>query len=280
MPETSEARESSAGWLARVLALPKDGPVRTLVVALVVSFCCAVLVAGTAIWLRPQYQLNQDLNRQRNILAAAALLTPEKGVQELFEQVEPQVVDLVTGNYARDIDPATLVGAQARADSARDVPIPRDLDIAFIKDRPRYAVVYLVYEAEGLSAIVLPVYGYGLWSTMYGYIALEEDATTIIGLRFYEHEETPGLGGEIDNPEWQQLWRGKRIYNESGEPLIEVTRGQVSTRGDARADHQVDGITGATLTGQGVTNLLRYWLGEQGFGPYLQQLREVREEGL
>ncbi len=100
MSETSGARESSARWLTRVLALPKDSPVRTLMVTLVVSFCCAVLVAGTAIGLRPQYQLNQELNRQRNILAAAALLTPEKDVQELFEQVEPRVVDLVTGNYA------------------------------------------------------------------------------------------------------------------------------------------------------------------------------------
>ncbi len=264
MPETSNARESS---------------VRTLLVALVVSFCCAVLVAGTAIWLRPQYQLNQELNRQRNILAAAALLTPETDVQELFEQVEPRVVDLLTGNYARDIDPATLIGAQARADSAKNVPIPRDLDIAFIKDRPQYAVVYLVYEAEGLNAIVLPVYGYGLWSTMYGYIALEEDATTIIGLRFYDHGETPGLGGKIDNPEWQRLWRGKKIYDDSGEPLIEVIKGRVAPGSDARADYRVDGITGATLTGHGVTNLLRYWLGEQGFGPYLQHLRDNGEEG-
>ena len=115
---------------------------------------------------------------------------------------------------------------------------------------------------------------------MYGYIALEADATTIIGLRFYDHGETPGLGGEIDNPDWQRLWRGKKIYDESGEPLIEVIKGRVAPGSNVRADNQVDGITGATLTGQGVTNLLRYWLGEQGFGPYLQQLREVGGEGI
>jgi Na+-transporting NADH:ubiquinone oxidoreductase subunit C len=278
MSETSGARESSARWLTRVLALPKDSPVRTLMVTLVVSFCCAVLVAGTAIGLRPQYQLNQELSRQRNILAAAALLTPEKDVQELFEQVEPRVVDLVTGNYVREIDPATLVGVQARAESARSAPIPRDLDIAFIKDRPKYAVVYLVYEVDRLSAIVLPVYGYGLWSTMYGYIALETDATTIIGLRFYDHGETPGLGGEIDDSEWQRLWRGKKIYGDSGEPLIEVIKGRVALGSNASADHQVDGLTGATLTGHGVPNLLRYGLGEQGCGPYLQHFRDDGEE--
>lgn len=258
----------------------KDGPVRTLAVALVVSFCCAVLVAGTAIWLRPQYQLNQELNRQQNILAAAGLLTPEKNVQELFQQVEPRVVDLTSGGYVPELDPVTLVGAQARPESAGSAPISRELDIAFIKERPRYAVVYLVYDNERLSEIILPVYGYGLWSTLYGYVALQADANTIVGLRFYEHGETPGLGAEIDNPKWLQLWRGKKVYGESAEALIEVIKGQVAVEGNTRVDHQVDGITGATLTGDGVTNLLRYWLGEQGFGPYLQNLRQGREESL
>jgi Na+-transporting NADH:ubiquinone oxidoreductase subunit C len=256
----------------------KDGAARMLTVALVVSFCCAVLVAGTAIWLRPKYELNQELNRQQNILAAARLLTAEKSVQELFQQVEARVVDLTTGNYAPEVDPATLVGAQARPDSTRNAPVAREFDIAFIKERPRYTVVYLVYEADNVRAIILPVYGYGLWSTMYGYIALEDDATTIIGLRFYEHGETPGLGAEIDDPRWQEQWHGKKVYGESADTLIEVIKGQVSSDGNARADYQVDGITGATLTGDGVTNLLRYWLGEQGFGPYLQSLRQDRQE--
>jgi Na+-transporting NADH:ubiquinone oxidoreductase subunit C len=256
----------------------KDSPIRTLIVALVVSFCCAVLVAGTAIWLRPRYEMNQELNRQRNILAAADLLTRDKTVQQLFEQVEPRVVDLTTGKYAPDIDPATLIGAQARRDSDSHTPVPREVDIAFIRERPRFAVVYLVYEGEILSAIILPVYGYGLWSTMHGYVALEEDATTIIGLRFYDHGETPGLGAQIDDDRWLQLWRGKKVYDDGAEMMIEVIKGQVVEKGNTRVVHQVDGISGATLTGQGVTNLLRYWLGEQGFGPFLQDLRERRED--
>lgn len=278
MRETPDRPEPSADGLARLLALPGDNPIRTLAVAFIVSFCCAVLVAGTAIFLRPQYQLNQELNRQQNVLAAAGLPTSREAVRQQFENVESRVVDLATGNYAPDIDPGTLIGVRARADSAESVPVPRDLDIAFIKERPRYAVVYLIYEADRLSAIVLPVYGYGLWSTLYGYIALEGDGNTIIGLRFYDHAETPGLGGEVDDPQWQRLWRGKRVYGESGEPLIEVIKGRVLPESDAGADHRIDGITGATLTGQGVTNLLRYWLGEQGFGPYLRQLREDGEE--
>jgi len=249
----------------------KDGPVRTMVVALVVSFCCAVLVAGTAILLRPQYELNQEHNRQKNILAAAGLLRAEKTVQELFQQVEPQVIDLSSGKHAPGVDPAT---------SAAKSPISRDNDIAFIKERPRYAVVYLAYDDDHLSEIILPVYGYGLWSTMYGYVALEADANTIVGLRFYEHGETPGLGAEIENQQWLDLWRGKRVYGDSGEALIEVIKGQVAVEGNSQVDHQVDGITGATLTGDGVTNLLRYWLGEQGFGHYLQGLRQGGEDSI
>ena len=105
---------------------------------------------------------------------------------------------------------------------------------------------------------------------MYGYLALEPDANTVVGLRFYEHGETPGLGGEIDDERWLRNWTGKRIYGASGEPLIGVVKGA------GRSVHEVDGITGATLTGEGVTNLLRYWLGRHGFEPYLSRLRAVR----
>lgn len=249
----------------------KDGPLRTLVVALVVSFCCAVLVAGSAILLRPAYQLNQEHNRQRNILAAAGLLSSGKTVPQLFQQVEPRIVDLSSGKYVVDVDPAAM--------TARS-PISRENDIAFIRERPRYAVVYHAYDDERLSAIILPVYGYGLWSTMYGYIALEADANTIVGLRFYEHGETPGLGAEIDNSQWLGLWRGKKVYGDAEKALIEVVKGQVTAEGNSQVVHQVDGITGATLTGDGITNLLRFWLGEQGFGPYLQMLRKGSEENI
>jgi len=267
-------------WFARFLALPKDSTPKTLTVALVVSLVAAVFVAGAAVMLRPQYEQNQELNRQRNILAAADLLAPGADIETLFERIEPRVVDLGTGEYAPDIDTSNLVGSRAAAAREPGVSVPADLDIAFIKSRPRYAVVYLIRDADELRGIVLPVYGYGLWSTMYGYLALEADANTVIGLRFYEHGETPGLGAEIDDPDWQAQWRGKKIFAESDEPIIEVVKERIppEAAADPRAVYQVDGITGATMTGRGVTNLLRYWLGEQGFGPYLKRIRESRGE--
>lgn len=277
MSDSGQSRPEPGFWLTRLFAAPKNSLAKTLLVPFVVSLSCAVLVSAAAISLRPQYQLNQEHNRQKNILAAAGLLTSAQSVEKLFTQIVPRVVDLGTGDYAPEIDPSSLLQAHASGDPLATVPIPKELDIAVIKERSRYAVVYHVYDDDRLTMIILPVYGYGLWSILYGYIALEADFNTVVGLRFYQHGETPGLGGEIDNPRWLRLWAGKTIFDESAAPQIEVVKGTAS-RVDDEATHQVDGISGATLTGRGVTNLLRYWFGEQGFGPFLQRLRDNVQE--
>ena len=276
MPDRSETRQTATGWFGRLLAAPKNSPAKTLLVPLIVSLVCAVLVAGAAIALRPQYLANLEQSRQTNVLAAADLRTDGQSIEAAFQQIEARVVDLSSGEYAPEINPATLEQAQRSGASLAAVAVPPDLDVAVIKERSRYAVVYLRYEGERLDMIILPVYGYGLWSTMYGYVALEGDANTIVGLRFYQHGETPGLGAEIDNPRWQALWRGKKVYDDALDLRIEVIKGPATRSGD-RAAYEVDGISGATLTGQGVTNLLRYWFGEHGFGPYLDKLRERGE---
>jgi Na+-transporting NADH:ubiquinone oxidoreductase subunit C len=134
--------------------------------------------------------------------------------------------------------------------------------------------VYLVEQDGAVETVVLPVHGYGLWSTMYGYLALEGDGRTVKGITFYQHGETPGLGGEIDNPSWQAKWTGKQALDDSGRVLLQVVKGE--PRGEG-VEHQVDGLAGATLTARGVENLARYWLGEQGFGPYLARLTSGNE---
>ena len=276
VPEPSGNRRGFGAWVRRLLSAPKNSPAKTLLVPLLVSLVSAVLVAGAAIALRPQYQANLERNRQENVLAAAGLLQAGQSIETLFEQIERRVVDLATGDYATEMDPSTVLEAQRAGDPLVSVAVPPELDLAVIKKRSRYAVVYLLYERERLKMIILPVYGYGLWSTMYGYVALAGDANTIVGLRFYQHGETPGLGAEIDNPQWQRLWQGKQIYGDAGEPVIEVVKGQAARSGEG-ATYQVDGISGATLTGRGVTNLLQYWFGEHGFGAYLKNLRERGE---
>ena len=111
---------------------------------------------------------------------------------------------------------------------------------------------------------------------IYGLLAVEPDANTIVGITFYEHGETPGLGDQIGKRPWRDLWAGKRLFDGSGDPKIEVVKGRVAPDSQL-APYQVDGISGATLTGRGVTNTLQYWLGEHGYGPYLQGLRDQRE---
>ncbi|MDR1351193.1 MAG: NADH:ubiquinone reductase (Na(+)-transporting) subunit C, partial [Zoogloeaceae bacterium] len=130
-------------------------------------------------------------------------------------------------------------------------------------------------EAGALEALILPIRGYGLWSTLYGFLALKPDLNTVIGLGFYQHGETPGLGGEVDNPKWKSLWPGKTLFDADGKPNIQIIKGGVDKTNPA-AGHQVDALAGATLTTNGVDHLLHFWLGEQGFGPYLARLRATQ----
>jgi Na+-transporting NADH:ubiquinone oxidoreductase subunit C len=252
--------------------MPNDSTRKTLIVALALCLVCSILVSTAAVKLQPLQQRNQELDRKKIILEVAGLLKPGVSIDELFKQVEPKVVDLSTGEYVDTMDPNQYDQRQAVKDPEMSVKIPPDRDIAQIRRRAKYAVVYLVKEEGQTKLILLPVYGYGLWSTMYAYIALERDANTIFGLRFYEQGETAGLGAEIDNPRWRNNWNGKVVYGEAEKPQIRVIKGVVAP-GDPEAKFKIDGLAGATLTANGVTNLIHYWLGPEGFGTYLKKFR-------
>ena len=151
---------------------------------------------------------------------------------------------------------------------------PQDVARAFERIEPRGAA-YLVRAPGGeIEKVILPVEGRGLWSTLYGFLALRGDARTVVGIRFYQHGETPGLGGEIDNPRWQASWVGKRIVDEQGQPVLRVLKAAVDP-GNPEAYRQIDGLSGATITSRGVENLVNHWLGPDGHGPLLQEIREM-----
>jgi Na+-transporting NADH:ubiquinone oxidoreductase subunit C len=250
----------------------KDSTFGTLFVALAVCLVCSIFVSTAAVYLKPLQETNKALDKKKNILAVAGLMQEGKTVDELFSQVEPRVVDLATGEFVEDIDPANFDARQAAKDPEQSVAIPGSQDIASIRSRAKYATVYFVKEGERAGLMILPVHGYALWSTLYGFVALESDGQTVYGLSFYEHAETPGLGGEIDNPKWKSLWRGKQVFDEQGNMQLQVIKGVV-TADTPRAEHKVDGLAGATLTSVGVSNLLAYWLSDQGFGPFLDKVR-------
>ena len=260
--------------ISEVLALPNDSRKKTFIAAFVLCLICSIAVSSAAVLLKPVQDKNKQLDKQRNIVAIADLAKEGMSVNEAFQQVEAKVVDLQTGDYVDDIDPATFDARAAAVDPTQNVVLTKEQDIASIKRRAKYATVYLVKDQQGrLEKIILPVSGYGLWSTLYGFLALQGDANTIIGLGFYEHAETPGLGGEVDNPNWKAQWVGKKVFDEQGQIAIHVTKSPVAEN-DPRAVYDVDALSGATLTSNGVNNLVRFWVGPDGFGPYLQKIRQ------
>ncbi len=245
---------------------------RVLTVALGLCIVCSVVVSTAAVALKPQQAANKARDLKRNILMAGGLYNPELSVEEQFASIQTRIVDLDTGVFLDEVDPSTFDQRKAAKDPASSKALSGDEDPAKILRRENRATVYLVNDESGaLDRIILPIHGYGLWSTLYGFVALESDANTIVGLGFYEHGETPGLGGEVDNPNWKAKWPGKLAYKD-GEVAISVLKGAVNPA-SSDASWQVDGLSGATLTTKGVHNLVQYWLGDDGFAPLLGNIR-------
>lgn len=244
---------------------------KTLLVAFSVCLVCAVVVSTAAVALKPLQDANIERDRQQNILAAAGLLDESMTVEEQFSSVQVRAVDLFTGQFTDDIDPTSYdhLKAAKSSDLSSSFAELNTSDIAKIGRRENYAVVYLVEDARGqLDKVILPIRGYGLWSTMQGFLALEEDLNTVAGIGFFSDGETPGLGGEINNPDWKAQWINKEAFN-NGALVLEVIKGAAAP--DAAST--IDGLSGATLTTKGVDNLIKFWLGENGFRPFLDNLK-------
>lgn len=272
MSETEENR----GFLGRLMALPNDNPTKTLLVAVLLCLGCSILVSATAVVLKPMQQANQKNDIRQNILAVTGLTAAPDEVDEVFDRFEVRLLELGTPDFAdTDTNPSEYDQRRASSEPATSKNLKGREDIADIGSRANMAPVYILRDGDEIEQIVLPVHGYGLWSTMYGFLAIDSDFNTITGLRFYEHAETPGLGGEIDNPKWRDQWEGKQIYDAEGNLEVRVIRGYVDKNAeDAR--FKVDGLSGATLTSRGVTNTMQYWLGDDAFGPYLKRMQSER----
>jgi len=257
-----------ATWIRRFREASVDTPLKTLLVTGMVCIACSIVVSSAAVLLRPRQLAHQERERKEYILA---ILRDVPGVGELIGDadlgnVEARVVDLESGAYTESIDARTYDQRKAASDPAQSIALPPQRDSAGLGRRARWATVYLVREGGRVRLFILPVSGKGYLSTLYGYLALDGDTNTIRALSFYEHGETPGLGAQIQDPQWQAQWRGKKVRDESGTIRVRVA----ST--EAQSEYEVDGISGATLTGAGVTKLVRFWLGADGFGPFLERI--------
>jgi Na+-transporting NADH:ubiquinone oxidoreductase subunit C len=242
---------------------------KTLAVAAAVALFCSLFVSAAVYSLRPIQLAHRSLDRSRAILVAAGLLgvdeaASERDIVDRYLDLEARIVDLDLGSFT-DADRVSAAaydyrsagdpgGTAQHADAAEGAAPIR---------RPRYMPVYLLRRGRAVERIVLPVYGPGMWSTIHGYVSLGSDLTTIAGVRFHEHGETPGIGDRIQNPAWAGQWGGKRMYAEDGGLALRIG----SEGGD------VDAITGASVTVAAVDGLVRYWFGEDGYGPFLANLR-------
>ena len=251
--------------------MANESVTKTFTVALTLCIVCAVVVSSAAVFLRPAQEANKLLDLKTNILASAGLLEDGVDVETQFKKISVKLVDMETGRYTNDIDVATYDQRKASSDPSLSIALSGEEDIAKIKRRANFAKVYIVESAQGIEKVILPIKGYGLWSTLYGFIALESDLKTVAGIGFYEHTETPGLGGEVDNPKWKSSWIGKQAYVD-GDLSLTVIKGKVDMSRDG-ASSQIDGLAGATLTTKGVDNLVKYWLGNQGFKPFIENLK-------
>lgn len=265
MPNTDEKPQS---MIRRFLSLPADSVPKTVFVAGTLCLCASMIVSAAAVSLRPVQAINALKDKQVNILQVAGIYEPGIDVLEAFEAFEPQVLELATGAFTDQFDPATFDDAVAAEDLELSVAL--DDDPASIGRKALYRTVYLLRdEAGAIEKVILPIHGYGLWSTLYGFVAVRADGNEIFGLQFYQHAETPGLGGEVDNPRWKAEWNGKRLVDESGELQITVAK-SVPAAGE---DFHVNALSGATLTSVGVDNLVRFWMGEEGYAPFLANLK-------
>lgn len=261
----------------KILALSNDSLEKTIAIALSLCLFCAVLVAFAAVALKPLQFSNKELDMKKNILDVAGLLEADTDIDKAFEeQIEAKLVDIETGDYVENMDVATYDQRKAAKDPAQSIAIPADKDIAHIRAKAKIAKVYLVKNGDVIQSIILPVNGYGLWSTLYGFISLAADGQTVQSINFYDQAETPGLGGEVVNPNWRALWNGKKVYSESGEPALGLVKGVVD-KNKPGSEYQVDGLAGATLTSNGVSNLIKYWMSNEGFAPYLNKVRKAGE---
>jgi Na+-transporting NADH:ubiquinone oxidoreductase subunit C len=272
----------------KILALGNDSLEKTIAIALSLCLVCAILVSFAAVALKPLQIHNKELDMKKNILDVAGLLEEGKDIDaEFAEKIEAKLVNLETGDYVEGMDVAQYDQRKAAKDPAQSVAIPKDKDIAHIRVKAKVAKVFLVKEGGVIKSIILPVHGYGLWSTLYGFLSLEADGQTVQSINFYDQAETPGLGGEVVNPNWRALWKGKKVYAETdqpsmekgliteadvGEPALSLIKGVVDNSKPG-SQYQVDGLAGATLTSTGVTNLVRYWMSKEGFAPYIAKVR-------
>ena len=247
---------------------------KTIGVAFCVCLICSLVVSFSAVSLRDLQNENKLNDKRIKILQAADIYNPDEEIKDQFLKLETKFVNFETGKLMdtyMDFSLEEYDPILATRDSNLSSKVPTSEDIAVIKNRENIGKIFILRNDDySINKLILPIRGYGLWGTLYGYISIENDFNTIAGIEFYDHKETPGLGAEVDNPKWKNLWPGKEIY-QNGEVYLTVIKGKVDNN-DKGAQYEIDGLSGATITSRGVTNMIAYWFGESGYSKLFKEL--------
>jgi len=249
-----------------VSAKNKESFTRTIIVAVTLCLVCSIIVSSAAVFLKDKQVRNASIDKKRNILIAANLLNDDTDIEKAFANIEQKFVDLSSGKIVAVEDPSSFDQRQSAKTIESSIEIESKSDLARIGRRSKIASIYFVRKNKHVETIILPIHGKGLFSTLYGFIALRADKQTIVGLKFYEQGETPGLGGEVENPRWLALWQGKKLIDNNGRPVLKLVKGS------AKNEFEIDALSGASMTTRGIQNMIDYWLSEQGFGLFLSNL--------
>ncbi len=238
--------------------------------AAVLCLICSTMISVAAVSLRERQEFNQSLDRKKSVLLATRIIDANESISaqrinELFGDIRSVIIDVSTGEVLEDYDVA-----EYDFQTTPRMRVPSNP--AKVQEIPTISQLFQVEDNGQVDMLVIPIYGQGLWSTMYGYLALDVDTKTVRGITFYDHGETPGLGGEVDNPRWKNRWPGRKVFDDDWNPKIEVIKGQAGSPDED--PHRVDGLSGATITSRGVSNMIEFWLSDLAFGPYLEQFRE------
>ena len=256
--------------------MDNESPIKALIVVTATALVCSVLVTVAAVTLQPIQRAYQDLDRIRFIVRISGKAEAIEAMSDLeiigaFQSLDARIVDLDRGLFDDSRNPDTFDTRELATDPQFSSAIPADQDFASLGRRPSLVTVYLDREGNAIRRAILPVYGRGMWSTIYGYLAIDSDLNTIVDMAITEQGETPGIGDVILRPDWQAQWRGKKLYGDDGAFRFRISRDAIDPASEAAAYH-VDGLAGATVTVNGVMNLMRYWFGPHGYGPFLENL--------
>ena len=216
---------------------------KTILFVLIITFISSLSLSFLKIQLKDKQKFNENLDMKKNILKVVGI------------EIEELSSDSISSIYNKDFASYSIDMSKNQISRLRISDLEESIDnstgtLTYFNNNIQYLPIY-IYKPSSLY--IIPISGKGLWSTLFGYFALESDMNTVKGITFYKHKETPGLGGEVDKDWFQDNFVGKKIFDNQGNLVsIKVKKGIIASNDY----HSVDAISGATITGDGLTKFL------------------------